>query len=166
MASFESHIEQAMSNLNFLRNVNEHINSSWDWQVTTCFYAAVHLMNAHISRKDNKHYRTHEQVKSALNPFVSDSPCKLSQSHYESYVSLMNLSRRSRYLCKENGATSATPKFTSDRHLGKALYHLDILMSFINTEYGIHFAKIDIDCIELKGKNLAFFSYFKQKISV
>ena len=46
MAFFDEHVAQAKSNLQFLETVNQAIRNYYDWQVTICFYTAVHLAEA------------------------------------------------------------------------------------------------------------------------
>ena len=160
MANFQEHINQAKKNLNFLSNTNTFINNSWDWQVTTCFYVAVHLVNAHIAKKIDQHYRSHEQVNDALNPFKTLSPTKISESHFLSYKKLQGLSRRSRYLCSDDTSNHDAGAFlTYDKHLAKALKHLESVLQFIHLEYGVNFPVSHIDCIEIKGKSFQFFKY-------
>lgn len=160
MASYSEHLGQARANLDFLKSTNFNSNDKWDWQVTICFYIAVHLVNAHIANKANQHYRTHDQVKQALNPYNPLSICKLSEKSYIAFEKLQNLSRRSRYLCNDNLADRDIKAFlTYDRHLTKALNNLDILMHYISAEYTENFHPISLDCIELKGSSLSFFKY-------
>ena len=150
MADFNQHIKQAKSNLTFLSKINKSCNEHWDWQVTTCFYVAVHLANAH--------FRTHSEVKTALNPTVQISATKFNESEYLSYVKLMNLSRRARYLCHDKPSNKDSAAFfTHDVHLNKALKNLDNLLVFFATEYKVEFEKIDINCQELKNKETTFF---------
>ena len=121
MATFNEHISQAKKNLSFLEKINSECNDYWDWQVTTCFYVAVHLANAHISEKSNIHYRTHVDVKHALNPEIQLSITKFSDENYTAYVKLMNLSRRARYLCHDNtnNKNAENAYFTHSIHLKK-----------------------------------------------
>ena len=162
MASFQEHIDQANKNLDFLEKVNVLINDRWDWQVTTCYYVAVHLVNAHLAKKVDQHYRKHEDVRNAINPTNVFSLAKMPELNYISYIKLEGLARRSRYLCKEtrdHKDDGSMALFTYDRHLSKALINLDIVLSFIEMEHNIIIPKIQINCIELKGKNLNHFVY-------
>lgn len=157
MATFEEHISQAKRNLEFLQSINEHCNSHWDWQTTVCFYSALHLINSHIVKKTNNHYRSHEQVNDAINPYKI-SPSKLSEEIYTTYIKLQWLSRRSRYLIseyKENKDSRAF--FTSDKHLAKAIRLLDLLLRFFATEYKIEFTNHKMNCSRLSMDDLSFF---------
>jgi hypothetical protein len=158
LASFDEHIKQAKSNLNFLISVNDKIENNWDWQVTISFYAAVHLINAHISKKSDQHYRSHELVNNAINPYNQASINKLSEEDYTSYMKLQNLSRRARYLCHDKPEVrDDNAFFTYDKHFSKALNHLDKLLTFISSEYGIKFKSLPVKCLELKNKTFTYF---------
>lgn len=160
MASFDEHISQAKKNLDFLDKVNSNCVDFWDWQVTICFYVAVHLANAHIAKKSNSHYRTHSEVKEALNPEKILSITKFKEEEFISYVKLMNLSRRARYLCHDSTTNhSINGHFTYDVHFAKALKNLNKLLLFFESEYKIHFQKINVTCIPYKEENsISFFN--------
>lgn len=158
MASFDEHIKQAQGNLSFLSAVNNRIESHWDWQVTVCFYTAVHLINAHIAKKSNQHYRSHELVNNSINPFNQTSLTRLSEERYTSYMKLQNLSRRARYLCHDDPANRDQKAFlTYDKHFSKAIFHLDKLLSFMKQEYSVEFNAIKLQCVELKNRQFDFF---------
>ncbi|GAA0874001.1 hypothetical protein GCM10009118_04090 [Wandonia haliotis] len=160
MASFEEHIAQAKRNLAFLKQINEQCNDHWDWQVTTCFYVAVHLANAHIAKMSNMHYRSHSDVKFALNPENKLSITKFNEEQYKAYVKLMNLSRRARYLCHENPETIDGEKsfMTYDVHMNKALKNLDILLVYFKSQYNIEFESLPVKCLEVKNGSMVYFS--------
>lgn len=162
MASFDEHITHAKSNLDYLSKINNLINDRWDWQVTTCFYTALHLMNAHIAKKANKNYLSHTRVDIALNPYGM-SVSKLDEDTYAAYNSLSNLSRRSRYLLTENRSQVDTEVdiqrecLTYSKHFKKAIHHLDIVISFINKEYGNQIGNTEVKCIDLKSMKFVNF---------
>jgi len=58
LAQFDEHIQQANHNLQFLSFANQAGSAYYDWQVTICFYTALHLVNAHLSLF-NMQYRKH-----------------------------------------------------------------------------------------------------------
>ena len=164
MASFSEHIEHAKKNVVFLSTINSTIEESWDWQVTVCFYTALHLINAHIVQKSNFNYISHGKVDEIINPYNTVSPAKLGEDIYTSYTKLFQLSRRSRYLLNDNFNRN-TPRedvlrasFTYSKHLKKAIHHLDLIIHFINVEYSENFPLVDIKCLDLNGKT---FKYFK-----
>lgn len=153
MASFEEHISQSKKNLQFLESVNQRITDSFDWQVTVCFYCAIHIINAHIAKKADLHYRSHEDVNKAINPANQLSPTKLDESNYLAYMKLQNLSRRARYLCHDKPQNRNTDAhLTYDVHLSKALRHLDKLINFINTEYEVQISGMSMKCNGLKNE--------------
>lgn len=152
MASFDEHIAQAKKNLNFLNDVNQNIPSSWDWQVTVCFYTAVHLVNAHLANKASLHYRSHSEVNNALNPFNIVSITKFNEREYTAYIKLQGLARRARYLChQEHDNHDMGCHITFDKHFAKAVKNLDILIDFFKTEYGLSFDVPEISCMDLKS---------------
>lgn len=159
MASFQEHINQASKNLQFLNEVNSKVNDSWDWQVTISFYAAVHLINAHIAQTSNQHYRSHEDVGNSINPFRALSPSKLPEDIYLAYTKLQALSRRSRYLINENKENREEKAFfTYDKHFSKAVKNIDIVLKYIEKSHGITLPKTAIICMELKKSELSFFT--------
>lgn len=160
MASFEQHINQSKANFTFLQEVNSSINAQWDWQVTISFYAAVHLINAHIVSKSNQHYRSHEQVNNAISPFTHISLCKLPQDIYVAYMKLQNLSRRSRYLCSDNPQEFDVRAYhTSEKHFAKAVRELNRLIEYFDKEYNLDFKPITINCPKIKEDKLKYFSH-------
>ncbi len=159
MANFNEHLNQAQSNLSFLREINSLSNHYWDWQVTTCFYVAVHLINAYIADKSNMHYRSHEDVAQAINPYNQLSPLKVTDEVYVSYCKLQNLSRRARYLINDNMKNRETNgHFTSDKHFIKALKSLDRILDFFIKKYPSEsFDTLDLHCMEGKKTSFAYF---------
>lgn len=158
MASFDEHIEQANKNLSFLSSINKS-QIYWDWQVTVSFYAAVHFVNAHLAKVANLHYRTHEDVKNALNPYNTTSLCKIPEEIYLSYAKLELLSRRSRYLCHDSKKNdNEYAQFTYDKHFAKAIRHLDVIINYFKDKYGFSCNAQTIKCSELSNReNLNFF---------
>ena len=123
------------------------------------FYAAVHLVNAHLAQTANLHYRTHKDVKLSLyNPM---SPGKIPDSIYLAYAKLEMLSRRARYLCNDENRPGDESKafLTFDKHLKRAVIHLDTLLNYMASKHGKTFPKIPLDCIELSGLSLIYFFY-------
>ena len=151
MARFNDHIDQTKRNLLFLEQVNNHSNNNFDWQVTVCFYSALHLINAHLSTF-NLQYRKHKDVKDVLNPYTM-SPAKLPEEEYKSYIKLQSLSRRSRYLVneKDGNLSDDNAYLTYSVHLGKALKHLDSLILFFTNKYALRIDSINIKCEGLKS---------------
>ncbi|MDW3212307.1 MAG: hypothetical protein R8N23_20725 [Reichenbachiella sp.] len=166
MADFPEHIKQAKNNLDFLSQVNDSGKKFWDWQVTISFYVAVHLVNAHIASKANMHYRSHNDVKNALNPERQVSLSKVDEETYKAFIKLQQLARRARYLCHDKAANQdEIAFFTYDKHFAKAIKNLDKIMSFIHKEYSEEFEPIQIDCIELVNYSSQYFKTGKKKIA-
>ena len=158
MASFDEHLKQAKSNLTFLENICKNEKDYWDWKVTISFYAAVHLINAHIANKTGQHFRSHEQVSMAINPNEMMSTCKLDETKYLCYAKLRNLSRRSRYLVSDLAKVTETRAFfTYDKHFARAIKNLDVLISFINEEYNQNIQSTEVSCVGLKQAGLLNF---------
>lgn len=159
MASFDQHIKQSLKNVSVLQGINSNVPDSWDWQVTTSFYSALHLVNAHLASVANLHYRTHKDVKNAL--FSQTSPAKIPEDIYLSYAKLELLSRRARYLCTDNAnSTDDNHGFlTYDKHLKKALHHLDVIIDFFSKKYNLTYPCLDLDCLEILKSNLKYFKH-------
>jgi uncharacterized protein (UPF0332 family) len=157
LAKFEEHIEQAKRNLQFLESINNKIENCFDWQVTVCFYTALHTVNAHLSNY-NLQYRKHRDVNFALNFENRTSLAKLPEEEYISYVALQSLSRRSRYLVNDRQISSEQAFFTYDKHLAKAIRHLDILLNYFSVLYGTTFNPFAIKCSEIKEGETKFFT--------
>lgn len=156
MGTFTEHIKQAKANLEKLALVNKNIPDSWDWQVTIGFYAALHLISAHIVSKAQKNYMSHTHVNDAINPTTQFSVAKLDEATYLAYNKLYQLSRRARYLINENnernkGVDIQHCHLTYDKHFRKAITHLNTIMNKMSSEHAITFAKHEICCIELNG---------------
>lgn len=152
MASFSEHVTQAESNLAFLSCINQQVSNCLDWQVTVCFYTALHLVNAHLS-KHGLQYRKHHDVNYALNPDVQISVSKLPHDEYDSYIALQRLSRRSRYLVNEKDLGTEAAFFTYDKHVAKSIRHLDKLISYFVTTYKLQFKTAKISSTILKNSD-------------
>jgi hypothetical protein len=153
LASFESHIYQAKRNLNFLVSINESQRDYWDWQVTVCFYVNVHLVNAHLARVGELHYRTHEDVKNAINPFNALAIGRVSEDIYLAYAKLEGLSRRSRYLCHDDPKVKETGTYpTYDKHFAKAVKQLDKLLFYFSELYTLDFGNPAVSCLDLSTR--------------
>lgn len=158
MAQFDDHITQANRNLNFLSAINRNVTDCCDWQVTACFYAALHLVNAHLS-KYNLQYRKHKDVNYALNFASTTSPARLPENEYLAYTALQSLSRRSRYLVneKDQNLNSVQPFLTYDKHLARSLRHLNLLIQHFESRYSLGIDSVDINCAEIKTGEMKFF---------
>lgn len=107
-----------------------------------------------MARKANLHYRTHEDVKHAINPYSKLSLCVLPENIYLAYVKLEGLSRRARYLCSDDMKNRSEDEFfTYDKHFAKAIKNLDILLDFFKAEYKLSYPPLPIVCIELTANS-------------
>ena len=160
MAAFSEHIQQAKWNLKFLEETNSKSRSFWDWQVTTSFYVAVHVVNAHLAQVANLHYRSHEDVKNAINPYQPLALGQIDLDVYLAYVKLEGFSRRSRYLCHDNmDDHSIDAHLTYDKHFTKAIKKLDQVLIYFADKYSIPFPITVVKSPDLAPRlNLKFFS--------
>jgi len=157
---FSDHIDQAKRNLEFLQLINDGQEKHIDWQVTVCYYVAVHLINAHLSLH-NMQFRKHVDVKDAINPKKAESirnGTALQEKEYLAYVKLQSLSRRSRYLVNEKDDNLESDKafLTHSVHYARALRHLNCLISYFNTEHNTNIKPITIVCDEIKQGELNY----------
>lgn len=161
MATFDEHVKQAQHNLRFLSSINNNasVPDCIDWQVTVCFYAALHLVNAHLARFSLQ-YRSHTDAKHALNPEKVASPTKLPDDEYAAYISLQMLSRRSRYLVNEKDGQigSGQAVYTYDKHLAKAIRHLDRLAHYFRARYQLTLPTTPMHCPGLKPEEMNYIS--------
>ena len=130
---------------------NSKNQSFWDWQVTIAYYVAVHVINAHIAKVADLHYRTHEHVKVSINPYNQLAICRIPEDIYLSYTKIEALSRRARYLCNTERriANNETAQFTYDKHFAKAIRHLDNLLEYFSKRHNFIIQKTPIVCQEL-----------------
>ena len=135
MASYSEHVSQANSNLFFLGKINNEGSDHIDWQVTTCFYVGVHVINGFLAREQNMHFNSHENVVTAIAPESVIPATRLPEQEYLAYVKLRNLSRRSRYLCQENGRDTHLAHLIEEKHFIKAFRHLDVLLNYFLNKY-------------------------------
>lgn len=150
MATFSEHIGQAERNLSFLCGTNSMNPVYWDWQVTIAYYVAVHFMNAHLAHVVNSHFRSHEAVKHAINPYANQ-PGKVPEEIYTSYGRLEGLSKRSRYLCHQDPANRDNSNhITIPKHFARAIKSLEKILNYFCKLYGISISPPpEIFCDEL-----------------
>ena len=157
MATFDEHLTQAKSNIAFL----EHLSSTGkyiDWQITACFYVAVHLANAHIAKQEGKNFRAHIDVTDSLNPF-KDYPSKVSERVFTSFQRLHNLSRKARYLVpptsQDDGVVPAC--YAAPRHLITSVQSLDIIIQGMKDIHRFSLPKIQFISSEIFSYPLIHF---------
>lgn len=166
MPSFVNHIDKAIHNFEFLEQINLNIPNSTDWQVTLCYYTALHLVNAHLVSAspvgDALQYRTHRDVQVALDPTNQTSIVKIDEKPYLQYLKLEMLSRRARYMT-HGGGLSSKPALITEKHLYNSLKALDEIIVYFkgsfekrahdngNATYSLVFPTIEMECLKLKN---------------
>ena len=162
MASYQDHIQQAKRNLLFLQKINSDINDCTDWQVTVCYYSALHFLNAYLAKEGNLHYNKHRDIEQTLNWSNQLSVLKLTENDFTTYQQLRNLSRRSRYLCTDGGDHSGAAQPTREKQLSKAIICVDKLIHFFVTKYTDQIIDItEINCPTLLGEPIRYFKIKK-----
>lgn len=123
--------------------------------MTVCFYTALHLVNAHLSHF-NLQYRSHIDVKQALNPAISLSVSRLPEDEYVAYTALQMLSRRARYLVNEKDGqlNAGQAAYTNEKHLAKSIRHLDKLATYFRQHYKLTLPVVSVTCVGLKQNEL------------
>lgn len=136
--------------------MNSNLPEYWDWQVTVCFYTALHFISAHVVSKTGKNYLSHSNINDAINPTTQLSPAKLDDVTYLAYNKLYQLSRRSRYLINENSAHNKSSdilncNLTHTIHFKRAIGNLEVVINYMKDTYAITFDKSIMKCIDLNG---------------
>jgi len=147
MPKFEEHYRQYVKNIDLV-NYLYNKDNFFDWKVTITFYAALHLINAHIDKKISSHFLSHSDTLNAINPFNQIKICPVTEDVYVSYKVLQSLSRRARYLSddSEHGKDVNIAHLISPKHLKKSFTNLKIITDFFHDEYHYHI----IDVIQPK----------------
>lgn len=164
MPQFESHIKQAKSNLNFLEESNIKTKNFFDWYITTIFYSAVHLINAHTVKSKDLHFNSHQKVGNAINPFNTIPICPVSEDCYNSYIALKKKSRISRYLCKDGSSDTDREKAVHvyEKDFKRSLIHLDTILTYFNEEYKVDFQQISVLSLYLKDDETKHFKLIRK----
>lgn len=159
MANFVQHVAQARHNLSLLQILFPH-TKYYDWQVTVCYYTAVHLVNAHLAKTGNTHFQNHSETKNAIN-YKGTSISSIGETPFKHYVSLENLSRRARYLSHQSKGNHPGRAFaTEPYHLANALFKLENLMLYFGEKYAIQFSEMEVTCPEVKAELKNSLKYF------
>lgn len=92
------HLNQAHRNIDYLRNqCKDCCDKFFDWKVIAAFYVGYHCIQALAESKGinigNRHYLIAENI----NPRNPNATMPISQSAYNSYTSLRQLSESARY---------------------------------------------------------------------
>lgn len=160
MASYNDHLTQVRKNLLFLEKINKLCPEHIDWQITTCFYVAVHMVDAHIASTANLHYRTHKEVEIALNPFPENSnPAQINKTAWLAYKKLRNLSRKSRYLLSDKWNDLENAGFANEKDFSKAIFNLDNLFVYFKDKYDLNISTTTLKFTSSYQNST--FAYFK-----
>jgi uncharacterized protein (UPF0332 family) len=165
--TFPDHIQQTSHNLAFLTATTElGTDMFYDWQITICFYCAVHAVNAHLATHGHQ-FRRHRDVDNCLNPEIEGNDCALTQEGYIAYTALRKLSRRSRYLVNEKNLDSNSASISHEKHFRKALFHLDTLFVELGKVIGRqHFPRTTVYITgSPHTNNYQFFSIQRREIT-
>lgn len=164
MPEFDSHVKQAKRNIDFLEQSNLSKVKYFDWYITTIFYSALHLINAHIVKSRDLHFNAHSKVNNAINPERPITICPVSEDCYKSYLALRKKSRVSRYLCRDNSSNEQMQKavYVNEKEFKRAILHLDAVLDYFSTTYGVDFKKTNIHSLYLKDAETKYFSVIKQ----
>ena len=152
MADFQSHIKQSKHNFSVLEQLNAKVTNSIDWQITICFYTALHLIDAYLAKEGDIHYNKHTEVRKAIWFDEPLSVFKLPEDICLAYRSLENLSRKARYLCSDTDGQRNKEKgvahIVKDKDLYKALKKCAVIIEYFANKYPIevHFNNIKIVC--------------------
>lgn|GEM_PF-2288546 len=100
MANSSEHFNQAEENFRLLRHLatSRKMYLLHDWQVTVCFYVAVHLTNVFLA-DEGKHNASHIATLNDIPNLRSSVPNKQDRDNlYDYYLDLKDLSQKARYL--------------------------------------------------------------------
>ena len=92
MLRVEDYVRQAELNSQFLPQVSPE---RFDWQITVCFYAALHWLNAVTRRLGKPEAQNHEQT------FNNVREARIPHPVRQAYEDLFDLSIYARYRCMQ-----------------------------------------------------------------
>jgi len=140
VARFEDHVHRAKCNLEVLVVLNRHSHVDYSWQVTLCFYTAVHLINSHLQYSAGKTFKTHLSTLDRIDPGSAMNVNAVSLTAYKAYLRLHNRSREARYLCKVSDSGHVVRNHQDavrikHRHLIQCVSDLDIILVDFTSRY-------------------------------
>jgi hypothetical protein len=166
VADFQSHIIQSQHNFSVLGQLNAKVSNSIDWQITICFYTALHLIDAYLAKEGNIHYNKHIEVRKAIWFDEPLSLLKLPEDICLAYRSLENLSRKARYLCSDidgqREKEKAIAHIVKDKDLYKALKKCGVIIEYFANKYPeeVRFETIKMMCKEATiGTKIPFIQF-------
>ena len=161
MATFIDHCNRAKSNHALFIKLNSE-NVFLDWQVTACFYCALHLISAHLLKAGSLRCKNHSAIEKHINFQNSNSSYRLSEDDFVSYANLYMLSKRARYMsCEKDGvALDDVTYHISDKHIARAVRDLNrIIVCFENIYSQNLINPSKINCSRIKLEKLQYFTH-------
>lgn len=153
MPDSASHFRQAERNLKVVEWLNSSPNHYWDWQVTTLFYSALHLINGHICETDGGFYNTHSSVQSIIYYKNTQSKASLPREIGIAYEKLQLLSRKARYLYDPTQPKSDKLQFVGPDGFEKAVNAYETVYRFLSSTYYLGIQPIQISCLKAGWEN-------------
>ena len=140
-----------------------------DWQITLCFYSALHLIKSHLAH-NKVTARTHDDVSN----FISNSQLVFAgivgvpKDVQNAYTYLYKHSREARYLFPDGGDpdNDVAPPVFSDADLIEAVRRLNSIMKFYQSKYGNTFKKTAVTLQAANQPSFDFFDFENGKPSV
>jgi hypothetical protein len=150
----ELHLEKAIHNLKVLQHLEIHNSPYRDWQVTVCFYVALHLTRLHLWDKIGQGYESHQTAEHALEPTNLLSLARMEPKPFADYMKLSMLSRKARYLFDGGVPCSINEKSYCD-----SLRFLDSVMRYFAGKHGLELPVTPVKCPKLLEFRLVYFRH-------
>lgn len=91
-------LEQAKHNQLFHDKICECFEDRFfDWKITIVFYTAIHYLKALAYSKGINIGENHEQIESAVNPYIDNALMPIKPFAWKAYKAMKNYSRTARY---------------------------------------------------------------------
>ena len=136
MASFRDHISQAEENISFLFQIRTLPDRNLSWEVTVCYYIAVHLMNARIADKLQVTFDNHSDINKNLF-YDKNSSARIFRKVFITYKELTRLSRISRYLMDPNLKNPSMKIRIEQQDIQNANDYTNTIIAYFNKEYNL-----------------------------
>ena len=93
----QSHIEKGKKNEKFLSLIEEHGKNDYlDWNITVCFYSALHYVKAYL-KKHGYNTNSHKEIDQNIRHTSLICNVKFDEKHYRAYADLKTYSSTARY---------------------------------------------------------------------
>lgn len=146
------HIKKVIHNLNVISQLEAQGSPYRDWQITLCFYSALHLTRYHLQASANYTCTTHEDAKDRLHWQNTMPFSRMDKEPYQAYADLEGFSRRARYI------PEISPE-TFEKDYIRAIQRLDKVMHYFDSKYSLSLPKTQIKCPRLIGTTLHYFTH-------